>query len=287
MTTYAYRGLAFGRDTDYPLALPMIPGLEGFASRVGDREVPRGHGSVPGKHYTTGRPMTVPFVVARDTRDLLESAIAELREVFVPAEDDSDPLTFVADGQPERLVYCRPTAFERGDTRLGRQAAPVVSLVAADPRIYSVAERMVSVGLFSAGGGGLNYPLDYPKNFAAGAAIEGVATNAGAADAHPVIRFYAIVGTATSVALTNITTGDSVTITTPITPGQVLTVDLQALAVRSGEQIVGLDGVSRYGSWQHPRSGLTIPPGDSVLRFTAVGATDAIAVVTYRDTWLS
>lgn len=286
---YAYRGTVFGKNTDYPLSIAQIEGLEGFDTVVGDQPLPRGHGNVPGKHFAAARQLLAPFVIARDTRTDVETAVRALADLFLVSEEDLFDLEFKKQGQPQRLVRCRPTRFGRGDTRLGLRADPKVLLAAPDPRIYSAEEHSVSVPVYAPSGGAVDYPIDYPIEWASGIAQQAVATNAGNADAYPLVRFYGPdTGTLTAVLLENLTTGEQLEISATVTSGQILAFDGTAYVTGNGDLVVGIDDASRYGDWEQPRVPFRLQPGDNDLRFTPTGsATSVPCVVTWRDTSLS
>lgn len=276
---HSYNGFVIGAGTDFEIM--SVDGLEGFITRSASTELPRGHGGVPGKHYTGMRLFATTVEVVGDP-ETVEGLIAELHAAVVPSEDDLFEYRFKHPGRPERLVWCRPLTAPRvlnSDTQYVSPEA--LTFEAPDPRIYSAEATTTVIPLYSPSGGGIEFPFNFPLNFAAGAQVEAVVTNEGTADAYPTIRFY---GPASEVSMTNITTGQQVVFETTILAGQVLTFD-PGPPVAS----VTLDGSNRYSSWQQVsgvgRLPLALPPGDSVLRFEADDA--AQAVVTHRSTWLS
>lgn len=280
---YAYRGLVFGRGTELEVA--VVEGLGGLSVRSGDQPLPRNDGSVPGPHFVEAATPIIEFVSLGGTPE--REALSRVLTAAFARQQTPQPLEWKDDGYPSRLVYARPLqVVVPRDLR----SQPKVALTCADPRIYSVETRTVTVPLYSPSGGGLDFPGDFPADFSAGVALSGVAHNDGAADAWPLIRFYGPTdgGTVTSVTLANLTTGESLTVTTSILAGQILTVDNTAHVTGSGQLVVGLDGASRYGSWEQPRTPLRLPPGDSVLQFSTTGTSTAAAcTVTFQDTWLS
>jgi hypothetical protein len=280
---YGYRGLTFGKDTPY--LVKLAEELEGVVVRSGDRELPRGHGSVPGPHYAVARQPVLSLTVSGGTSDM-DTLVQTLADTFAP-QPTPQPLTWKRPTRGERMVYARPLQFAppRG---VGLRNLKV-ALTCADPRIYSSAGRSLIVPLYTAAGGGLDYPGDYPKNFPAGVNLDAVASNAGAADAYPLVRVYGPAsGTLTGFTLHNLTTGEDLSVAASVAAGQILTVDNSAFVTGSGGLVVGLDGASRYGSWTQPRMPFRLPPGDSLLRFQITGtATSAACVLTWADTWLS
>lgn len=281
---YSYRGFEFGEGTD--VLVSEVDGLSGYESRAGDTDLPRNHGGVAAPQYVVPKQIMLRFWIDTD----VEASMAALRDVFaVRGDGESADLVFARPGMPERLIRCRPEAIARTETPENAQLAqPAVVLKAHDPRFYAAVEQSVSVPLYTPGGGAINYPVNYPKNFAAGIAAQAVATNDGSADAYPLVRFFGpTVGTVTGVLLQNLTTGEDLEISATITSGQVLYFDGTAFVTANGEQVVHLDGASRYGDWEQPRVPFRLQPGDNVLRFTLTGtSTDADCVVTWRSTWL-
>jgi N-methylhydantoinase B/oxoprolinase/acetone carboxylase alpha subunit len=135
----------------------------------------------------------------------------------------------------------------------------------------------------------MDWPVtNWPVDFTGGSQNLFVAQNSGTAEAYPLVRFYGpTVGTVTGVTLTNVTNGTSLAIATTITSGQILSADMTAAVTGANTLVISLDGASRYGSWTVPRAAFSISPGSNVLRFQVTGtSTDAIANLTWRDTWL-
>lgn len=290
---FMYRGLVFGVDTPY--FLQSLAGLEDLNVRVSDRELPRDHGSVPGPHYASAKDVVMEFKVVAD-RDptivdpgLVMQRVADLRRAFGGTSEPS-PLTFKRPGMPERLINVTPVQVSRTETVEDRGifAFPRVALTAADPRIYSTETELLTLAKHEPGGTSLDYPEDYPKDFGGGGG-EVVAVNDGSADAYPLVRFYGPTdgGTVTSVALRNVTTGQTQRVVTTVSAGQILTVDNEAHVTGSGGQVVGLGGSTRYGAWQQPRVPFALPPGESILRYEAEGTSaETKCVVTWRHTWI-
>lgn len=282
---YTYRGLEFGELCD--VAVAQVDGLAGYESRAGDRELPRDHGDIPGEQFVAARQIGFQLWI-HDNHAAVEQLLNDVREAFA-VTGFTDELVFARPGQPERMVRCRPVAVTRTEAPLGTTVArPAVALKAHDPRIYAAVEESVAVPLYTPSGGAIDYPVDYPKNFAAGAVLDAVATNDGQAYAYPLVRFYGpTVGTVTGVLLQNLTTGEDLDISATILAGQVLTFDGTAWVTANGDEVVHIDGASRYGDWTQPRVPLRLAPGSNVLRFTLTGSsTDARCLVTWRSTWL-
>ena len=289
---YQYGSFLFGTGTNF--GIRSIDGLENMTVRSGDRELPRGHGSVPGPHYVAAKDPVFELVVRNGgSAATLAARLAELREAFqVDSDAAHRPLTWKRPGMPERVAYLAPIAVAHAESfeTVDRVAFPRVALTAADPRIYSSVVRTVALNPYDPGGGGIDYSWEtYPQDWPAGTPGDGVANNAGNSNAYPTLKFYGPTdaGTLTSVSVRNMTTGQLLTVTTAITTGQILQVDNLAHVTGSGAQVVGLDGSSRYGDWQQPREPFVLVPGDNVVRYETVGTTaETQCALVWRDTWL-
>jgi hypothetical protein len=283
---YQYRDLVFGAGTRF--GIRSIEGLEDMEVRDGDVELPRGHGSVPAPHYVDAKQPVIQFVV-RDEGGTLADDLAALRAAFTVVEEaEALDLTWKRAGRVELLAHARPIAVVHAESHptVDQVAFPKVALKLADPRIYSSELHQVTLPVYDPDGPGLDYPVDFPKDFPAPAAGV-VVHNAGSSDAYPLVRFFGPTsGTTTAVLLRNTTTGQVQEVVTPVEVGQVLTVDNEAHATGSGRQVVGLDGSTRYGDWSQPRVPFKLPPGDSLLRYEVTGATTTLCVLTWRDTWI-
>lgn len=281
---WEYDGLVFGDDA--PIGVIDIEGLEGFQARIGDRELPRGHGDAPGRHFAASKLITFQLEIMGDS-ETVQGLVDEVRRAFrlrsTPAE--GLPLRFRLPGRSVERIHARPAGVSRSISHAETlKATPTVALKAADSGIYGDELRNIIVHVFGETGG-LDYPGDYPKDFPAGVSREEVARNGGGADAHPLIRVH---GPTTGWTLHNRTTGQQITVGATMTAGQILTVDTPALITPSGALVVRIGNSSRYGDWAHPRDPFRLAPGDNVLRFTADDAGEETrAVLNYRDTSLS
>lgn len=289
---FSYRGLVIGDGTRFNIN--HVEGFEGFDTRVSDSDQPRGDGAIRGLDYVTAR--LIAFELAIIELEDLDGSIYEglwstLRTAFAPSRDDDLALTFKRPGQPERQIRCRPITLGRSEAWMAfdRFGFPPIVLRASDPRLYSSVEYSQNIQVYSASGGGADFGFDFGVDFTGGVQRELVAINGGNTDAYPLIRFYGpVTGTCTGLILTNSTNGDVLEIDTTVTSGQVLQADMSAAVTGDDTLIISLDGTSRYGSWQLPRSAFRVAPGSNTIRLQVVGtSTDVVANVTWRDTWMS
>ena len=162
----------------------------------------------------------------------------------------------------------------------------------ADPRTYNVDAVTSAIGIYSAGGGGLDYDItEYGKDYTVDSSSIVVLTNAGDTDAYPLIRFYGPTdaGTLTGMKLTNDTTGQEFEVVTALLAGQILESDQRRIVTADSgtTPFVHIGGASRYSAWVLPRAPFYLASGDNLVRYEVTGTTaDAPCVLTYNDTWL-
>lgn len=284
----SYRGLLLGAGTAF--GLRSVEGLEGVDVRFPNRPIPRGAGSIPASSYANDRTPIIEFVVHRVDGVTLAERLRQLHDVLTPI-DTPAAFEWKWEGAPQRRVMAVPHIVPaQKQARIADIVAyPKVSLWCPDPRIYGADMHSQLVPLYSTGGGGLDYPVDYPKEYTSGPSTDVVVTNAGNDDAWPLVRFSGpTVGTVTGVTIRNVTIGEQVEITTTLTTGQILTFDGEAYVTRAPRQIVAVDGTERYDDWELPHRPLRLPPGESQLRFEITGtSTDAQCLVSWSDTWIT
>lgn len=287
--TRGAHSVTFGLDTD--LIVRSVEGLDGYDQlRSSTVTIPRGHGGIPGQHYAGVRYPTFRLLAAADSVADMPTLRDQVMQALAPSTSEDGTLDWITDGMSgTRRLYCRPlvVSWPLDGSRSARLSEAAVTFEAADPRIYSVAGKQVSLDAFSTSGG-VNDPVNDPKNVTVSGSDVAV-TNDGNTGAPPVIRFYGPTsGTCTGVQLTNRTTGVQIDVQTDIVAGQILTIDVRAFLAATGARVIDLSGSSRYGSWQQTREALLIEPGSNLLRFTADGITTGMSCrVDFADTWLN
>lgn len=287
--TFNYNGLTFGDGTVY--MVDHHEGLEGFDARVSDSDQPRNDGGIRGLDYVAPRTVAFTLSLAETSDTDYETRVAAVRSAFLPSRSADMDLTFKRPGQPERLVRCRPIQLARVEEYLSfdQVGHPPLVLRAVDPRIYSSVEHSGNATVYAAVGGGMDWPVtNWPVDFTGGSQNLLAVSNAGTAEAYPLIRVFGpTVGTCTAITLTNLTNGSVFAVSTTLTTGQILSGDMTAAVTGANALVVSLDGSSRYGSWTVPRSAFSLSPGSNVLKFQITGtSTDVVCNLTWRDTWL-
>lgn len=289
-----YRGLTMGLGTDFSIV--SLTGLEADEVRLGDTQIPRAGGDIPGLHVPSARFIEME-VVAGGEKD--SQAHRDNVQALVDAFQHSDTTHKFYFEEPgmggRRYVNARPAGrFSNRDPRWPFFAKHTVRLKVADPRTYEEFQNTGQVSNYDATGGGTDYDVtEYGKEFTVDSSAQTIVRNNGNTKAWPILKFYGpISGTITQLTLTNITSGQPATVfDSTLLTGQILTADMEAVVTvkPSGLFVVRLEpNTNRYSEWAQPRDPFYLVPGDNTLRFEITGgtSTDGICTVTYRDTWL-
>src|SRR5436190_22227425 len=278
--TIAYNGLAL--DT-YPYALDTLEGLFGSPEIVSS-DLPRvsRSGMVAGTDYYRGRTVTITVNVYADDATTFNTAVANLGRAFAAPLATPLPLSFTIPGISDGLaaiLNLRPRKLSAPyavGTIGGRSAQVAVELYATDPLIYSAAETVAAIGL-STSGVGLQFNLTFNLSFGGATSFGGaVLLNSGSATAPAVIR---INGPVTNPTVRNVTTGQSLNLTTTLVAGEFVNLDTSARTVM-------LNGTAdRYSLLTTPQWwGLV--PGLNEIRYFADVTVASISIVTYRSAWV-
>lgn len=282
-----WAGLVWGEGTEYHIEA-NIDGLLDFESRLSDVPIPQAHGEIPLGRWATGRIVTLPFRIfgGRDNH-------ADRRDDWFNAFSADNPtleewLIFRA---LERTYMARARVVRR-KIELSPEGArvfashAVVELKMTDPRLYDgvqwVQGDVVPTG--AAEGGGFDLEVELALDMSAATGGTFVATNTGNTVAYPLIRVNNPIGagsSVTSVTITNETHSESAQVDTTIAVGQTLEIDFDALIRAQPGPHIHIDGVSRFGDWQHPRMPWGIHPGDNDITASFTGGAPTV-----RMDWL-
>lgn len=270
---YQFRlnGLLVGQDTWYDVE--SHDGLYGYAVRTSDDDQPRGDGALRGVDLQSARQILFKLSVG-GSGEVVEQLLGVLYAALTPRRDTDWELVWRHPTQGARVLRCRPVELPREVTDISTMVAQqAVTLLAADPRHYSATLHEVIV------------PND-------GSLV--TANNAGDLPAYPVITVTGPTsGPAISrVALTNMSALVSWDVALTVPSRAVLIGDMEARATGVPRSLITLDGQSKYGSWQLPRTPFRIDPapyapdGDNELRLTTEPPGAPVTCrLTYRDTW--
>lgn len=276
---YQYRlggwtGLLIGSDTNFPLE--SVEGLEGWNMRTSDDDLPRDDGSLRGTDLQSAR--QIVFKVNWDGNfpgdfTTIEQAADQLFRTLIPQRDDDWELIYRHPGRPLRYIKCRPTDLVRelSGTQLflHNQA---IALRAADPRHYSVIEHRVVVPI---------------TTLYSSPSIMGV-NNLGNAPAYPLITVTvpSTVSQITRLELINATSNTSFDVRAVMTSRSVLIGDMPARITGAPRSVVTVDGQSKYGAWQFPRTAFRLDPGSNNIYVRTEPEGQPVTVeLRFRDTW--
>ena len=286
--TLTFRDLTAGDGTD--IQIDNMEGLEGLPGLDGENHPLAGlHGSVPGIWLARDRVITCEYAISAGTATGIRTALNALRSAMQPTEAEH-PLVIDLPELGEVLLFARSTGRTIPSTAAltGRgTVAGILQWVASDPRIYSTTLRTLVIPVF-VGSGGLEYPVDYPKDYGSvGVGLTTEVPNDGDFDTWPRITITGpSSGTVTPLKIENTTDGTEVSFTAggglTIPAGSTLVVD-----THPARRVVRFtDGANRW----HTVAGTTwwpIHPGGAQLRFRATGNTTGVTcTVETRDAYL-
>lgn len=262
-------GLLIGYATDY--LIESVEGLEGWEVRTSDDDLPRGDGALRGVDLQAARQILIKLNWT-GTRAEIETRAATLLRALVPQRDQDWELLYRLPGQPLKSVYCRPTNLIRGldpvQVLLHSQA---ITLRAADPRHYAATISTLQV----------------PISASQSSPTLVQANNVGTGLAYPIIRIDGAGAAASRMTLTNTTTAEKFDVAGVLPVGSSLVGDMQARVTGAPVSAVTIDGTSKYGAWQSPRTPFALAPGVNNLMFEVepAGLATPTCSLEYRSTW--
>jgi phage-related protein len=244
--------------------VPLMPGARLRRVQVGVRE------------------LDIPVqITSADAAALRQDVRAWLRRLD-PQRGDGKLKSQAADGTYREIV-CRYADGMQGEESDGPSGPYWLTAVwafrAVDPYWQDAADTTLtfttsSVGAFLAA------PI-FPLRIAASNVIgTSVVTNDGDAEAWPV---WTITGPATSVTLTNQTTGAQLTLTTSIGVAEQVVIDTRPFV-----KTVKKGAANLYGSLDPASTLWQLQPGQNTVSVSTAGSTSAtVATLAYRRKWLS
>lgn len=243
----------------------------------------RRHGGVDYSQLYAERTFNLAGEIWGATSAGLWSAVDALKSRLIIGGDLS--LRFTRTGKTEQLAYVRPASEVDLPMRGGGPFLPFsVTLVAADPRIYSYTEHDESYDpSVAATGNGVNFPLTYPLTFYGTASGTLDVENAGT---FPTFPTFTVNGPATSPVIENITTGETITTTASLaTSSDSLWIDVAKREVRLG----GSSGTLRPDLITVASTTFfDFDPGVTSLRLTGTGFVQGSSFLRaqWRDAWV-
>lgn len=270
-------GLLIGDSTPY--TVESHDGLEGWTIRTADGELPRGDGARRGIDLQASRQVLFNLKVG-GTQLEVESQMDALYRALVPRREEDLELIWRHPGRPLRMLRCRPVDMVRElswrETIVNHQQ---VSLLAADPRIYSVRTREALIPVTPAGSDTQVTAVSVP--------------NTGNANAYPVIRIRGAPDRdVTRIQLINANADVRFEVAVVLSPRSELVADMPAIVTAAPRSPITLDGQPKYSSWVYPREPFYLAPDpvapggiNAVYLRTEPAGAAVTAVLEYRDTW--
>ncbi|MEU6979564.1 hypothetical protein [Streptomyces sp. NPDC046371] len=283
-------GTVIGKGT--AVQIRDISGLGRPPVREEDFDQPSMDGAWPGPDYYGTREVRIDAAVR--TPGDRAAALDVLAALQQPLHNSGVRLTGGAThtlriawpGRPVKRLQGRVRRLDADVQRSIHGYIPLdISFAATDPLWYADTETVTEIPLGWLTGGGFRAPVHAPihvQNGTVAADRPGWVTNAGTADAWPVIR---VTGPFANVTVTHVPTGRALTLPTAnLTAGQWIEID-----TRPGFRTVTRENGGNALSLLAPASRIdqfAIPPGTSEMRFTAFDATNTSRLrLTWRDAY--
>lgn len=276
-------GLLLGDGTPY--GLTQVDGLDLPPMRHSNVDRSSDHGAWEGLDLLSERTVTATIDIGPEaTAAAFETDRMALAAIMVPRTSDI-PLAFMRGGV-KYLVNVRPSRFAMSQTTdyMFRLAPAAIELIAADPRIYALAQQSATTTI-SVSTGGLSTVLTTVL-LTAGTSASGTVsvTNAGSFGARPVITITGpSSGALNGFRITNTT--QSAFLDFPslvLSPGDSLVIDTDAKSVVLNGQ------ASRRGSLGAGSTWFELTPGvvQSITLTGADSSNTSLMSVAWRNAYL-
>lgn len=266
-----------------PYTVENLEGLIGLPA-IDASDLPRigQSGMVAGRDFYRGRSVTITVDVFADTEAAYTAAMTAITNAFAYSMSAETPLTFtipgVAAGQPAIWnARTRRASMSLPTGAIGSRAGQyVVELFGTNALKLSAAAHTVSLSI-TVGSGGFTWPLLWPLIWVGATGGHGtVVNNAGNAPAAPQVR---LVGPLVNPRLTNLETGQVVSLNLTISLGDYVDLDFAAHTVLLNGTANRYPNLLRAEWW-------TLAPGNTTVVLTGDGGSTGSAVITWRDSYL-
>lgn len=275
---FQFGTFVFGAGT--PFVVNEVTGLADLpAIRNQDDNKGYNDGMFTGRDFFSGRTITFMLTILAGNGNTAQTNFQLLQAALAPQQSGTTTLQFLLSPsdtgkQIGARVRTRVSAVNPEWT-YGKIVAQV-SLFCPDPRFYDLTSSTLSLtpGLPS----GRTYNRTYNLTYGGGSLTSsGTLNNIGWATTNPSIR---ITGPAVNPVLTNVTTGQSITINYTLGTSDVVVIDLNL-------KTVTLNGTSARNILANSSQWFSAPPGQTQLSFSATSFTAGVTtcVVTYSNAY--
>lgn len=266
-------------DPNYIGVLADVSGMDSPEVRESADDLVQQDGGIHGDFFYGRRPLTLSGIILNPASAADRNARQEKLSRATDAMRGDAVLTWTPSGGVQQQIAVRRQQPLRVSGAWQKQFQ--ISLVAADPRIYSSALHTSTV-VTSAGSGsaGRSYAKGYAIAYSAVAPLgQLLVTNAGTATTYPVIRVY---GPGNNPKIYNFTTGQMISLVYSLGSGDWLTVDTLNRTVLLN------DTTSRYSAVDFLNTkwfGMAAGVNDLRIAYDSYIAGSSMRV-DWRDAWL-
>ncbi len=262
------------------LVVEDISGFDMPTVRTNVEDIPEDDGAVFGDQFYGRRPVTISGRIVNVTPAERNNIVQTLQRVCRALRGDMT-LRTTPSGMPEQMVYARLDQPLRISKAEGIAKSFLISLVCADPRIYSYALHEYA-GTYSTTLPGAAFDWVFPVNFGGGtvSGLATIATNLGNAGTRPIIR---VTGPIDNPQILNVTTGESMWVDDlSLLAGQWIEIDF------ARKSALDQNGYNRYSHIRFPQSTwFDLEPGaNSIQVFGTNAAPGAQLDIDWRDAWI-
>lgn len=248
------------------------------AVRLSQLERPRRHGVFDGPNFYGPRIVVVAGTTLAQTRALAIKAQDIMASVAAWDSESLFPLVVTEPGQTPRQCMVRLAAETKVSPVYGGLAFDWnLSLTAPDPRRYDTTDTVVDLMLPAANPGGLILPTGVPLTAPLTGAVvnETTLVNNGTANMAPTVTFF---GPLTNPAISNNTSGYTLSLAYTLLAGDSLVVDFEARTAMLNGTASRTYALDTSATWWD------ILPGANDIVFTGAAGT-GYAEVRYRSAW--
>ena len=257
---------------------PDSSGLDSPDIRESFDDIPEGDGAVHGTFFKGRRPVILSGVIRHTDATDRNTRIDRLRRAAGLNTLEDSILTWTPDGGESLMLRLRLNQALR--VVGGWVKSFQIPLIAEDPLIYSESLNTTEITATTTVEFGREYPRVYPLDYGALPAVgQGNVTNEGDVTSPPILRVY---GPGQNPAITNMATGETITLLYTLAAGDYLHID-----PLKGEVL--LNGVlNRYSAVDlSSTSWWGLEPGTNDIRLRYFSySTGAKLQVDWRDAYL-
>jgi phage-related protein len=276
---FSFNGLTFGAGT--PFVITEVMGLEDLPA-IRNQDDNRGYndGMFTGRDFFSGRTITFMFNILAGNGNTAQANYALFQAALNPQQTGTTALNFLlSPADTQKVIYGRvrtravPVTPEYTYGKITAQ----VTIFCPDPRYYASTSNTLS--LTPAASSGRTYNRTYNLTYGGGSQSgSGTVVNNGWATTNPVVT---ITGPALNPVLSNVTTGQNITINFNMGASDVVVIDLNL-------KTVTLNGTSARNILANSSQWFSAPPGSTQLSFSATTFTAGVTtcVVSYSPAFV-